>query len=267
MKAPAMQRRNFLAASAAGATIAALPHAARAQAADDKRQYLEWRTYRLPGTEKHALIDDYLQQAAIPAWGRMGLSPVGVFKEIAGSGGLAPTASLQLLLIYPTLDAFGEGREALERDPEYRAAAADYLAAAKDDAAYQRIDSWLMISFEGMPAPAAPAAKPRVFELRTYESHSEERARAKIDMFNSGEIPIFRACGFETVFFGEGLVGAGLPHLKYMLAAPDMAANEAGWQKFVAHPDWLAMRDLPEYKDTVSNIQKLYLEPTPYSQI
>jgi hypothetical protein len=262
-----MKRRDFLAASAVATTAAAFPLAARAQAAADERQYCEWRTYRLGGAEQHALLEEYLQAAAIPAWGRMGLGPVGAFKEIAGPGGSAPTASVHLLLVYPTLAAFAAARETLERDPDYRANSVDYFAATQDDPAFQRIDSWLMISFEGMPAPAAPAAKPRVFELRTYESHNEDRARAKINMFNSGEIPIFRACGFETVFFGEGLVGANLPHLKYMLAAPDMAANEAGWQKFVAHPDWLAMRDLPEYKDTVSNIQKLYLEPTAYSQI
>jgi hypothetical protein len=258
-----MQRRDFLAASALVTAAAAAPRAAQAQQLADQRQYLEWRTYRLGDAAKQPLMDEYLETAAVPAWQRMGLGPVGAFKEIGDGAG----PSLHLLLIYPTLAVFASAREALERDPEYQKNAVEYLAAAQNNPAYERIDSWLMITFAGMPQSAAPQRKPRVFELRTYESHSEERARAKIEMFNNGEIPIFRDCGFETVFFGEALAGAGLPQLKYMLAAPDMAANEAGWRKFVAHPDWLAMKDLPQYAATVSAIQKLYLAPTAYSQI
>ena len=264
-----MQRRDFLAASAAATTVAASQQlvASAQAAAGDARQYCEWRTYRLKSAEKQALLEKYLQAAAIPAWGRMGLGPVGVFKEIAGEGAANPGPGIHVLLIYPTIDKFGAERTTLERDGEYQKNAVEYLAAAKSDAAFERMDSWLMISFEGMPKPAAPAKKPRVCELRTYESHSEERARKKIDMFNAGEIEIFRKCGFETVFFGESLIGANLPHLKYMLAAPDLAANAEGWGKFRSHPDWAAMKDLPEYKDTVTKVSRIYLEPTAYSQV
>jgi hypothetical protein len=263
-----MQRRDFLAASAAATTVAAsAPLLARAQAAGDARQYCEWRTYRLGDAAKQPLLEQYLEKAALPAWGRMGLGPVGVFKEIPGEGAPETHPSIHVLLVYPTIDKFAAERTTLEHDPEYQKNAVEYFAASKDDPAFERIDSWLMISFEGMPKPQAPAHKPRVVELRTYESHSEERARKKIEMFNSGEIEIFRKCGFETIFFGEALVGANLPHLKYMLAAPDMAANAAGWAKFRNHPDWLAMKDLPEYKDAVSKVSRVYLEPTAYSQI
>jgi hypothetical protein len=86
-------------------------------------------------------------------------------------------------------------------------------------------------------------------------------------MFNNGEMPIFHKCGFENVFFGETLIGSGLPNLKYMLAAPDMAANEAGWKKFLADPAFTALKNDPQYADTVSKITKLFLAPTAYSQI
>jgi hypothetical protein len=259
-----MQRRDFLAASALGATAAVTSQTplAQAQTADDARQYCEWRTFRLTTADKQPLIEKYLETAAIPAWGRMKLGPVGVFKEI----GADATPSLHVLLVYPTLAAFATARDALDRDADYQKNAVDYFAAAKDDPAYERIDSWLMVAFEGFPKPAPPAKKPTVYELRTYNSYSEERARKKIEMFNKYELPIFPACGFENVFFGETLVGDDLPNLKYMLAAPDMAANEEGWKKFVANPDWGAVKDLPEYKDTVSNITKLFLTPTAYSQ-
>ena len=106
-----------------------------------------------------------------------------------------------------------------------------------------------------------------MYELRTYESHSEERARAKVNMFNAGEIEIFSKCGFHPVFFGESLIGASLPHLKYMLASTDMQTHNENWMKFRNHPDWLAMKDKPEYKDAVSNITRIYLEPVASSHV
>ena len=36
-------------------------------------------------------------------------------------------------------------------------------------------------------------------------------------MFNSAEIAIFRRTGLRPVFFGETMVGAGMPSLTYML--------------------------------------------------
>ena len=259
-----MQRREFFqttAIAAAATSACGLAVAAPAAAAD--RQFYEWRTYQLDAAAKQTRVHEYLKTAALPAWQRLGLGPVGVFTEIGPDAG----PSIHVLLTYPDVAAIGTARSALEADAEYQRAAAGYLAAEKEDPAFVRIESWLMLAFAGAPQITPPAQKPRVLELRTYESFSEERARAKVDMFNDGEIPIFPKCGFENVFFGETLVGASLPSLKYMLAAPDMAANEAGWKKFLASPDFIAMKDNPKYADTVSKITKLFLAPTDYSQV
>jgi hypothetical protein len=260
-----MQRREFLAASAVAATVTATAAEARAQAPSDPRQFCEWRTYRVTSAEKRAIVNNYLEKAAFPAWGRIDVKPVGAFTEIDG-GDASP---LHVLLVYPNPAVFVAAREALERDADYQKNAVEYFAAAMNDPAIERVDSWLMVSFEGMPQPAAPAGdkKCTVYELRTYESHNEERARAKIKMFNAGEIEIFRKCGFQPIFFGESLIGSGLPHLKYMLASPDRAAHDESWSRFRNHPDWLAMKDLPEYKDTVSKVSQLFLTPTAYSQL
>jgi hypothetical protein len=259
-----MQRRDFLASAIGASAITTMPAAARAQANDDDNRALyEWRIYRVASPEKQAIVSNYLETAAVPAWGRMGLGPVGVFREIGASA--AP--ALRVLLTYPSLASFAAAREALEADPDYQKNAVDYLAAAADDPSIERIDSWLMLPFAGAPQLTPPTKKPKVYELRTYESFNEERARKKIEMFDKYEIAIFPDCGFENVFFGETIVGANLPSLKYMLAAPDMAANEAGWKRFIEHPDWLKVRDLPEYKDTVSKITKVYFEPLPFSQL
>ena len=156
-----MQRRDFLTASAVATTAAASAKlVAYAQSSSgNARQFCEWRTYRLASADKQSLVQEYLESAAVPAWERMGLRPVGVFKEVAGEGTAAPTPSIHVLLIYPTLDTFATARTALEQDPDYQKNAVDYLASTKADPAFQRIDSWLMVAFEGMPQPARKLAR------------------------------------------------------------------------------------------------------------
>jgi hypothetical protein len=262
-----MQRRDFLQASVTTTTVAAATAACSLAVAAPfpaiARELYEWRTYRLSDASKQARLHDYLKSAALPAWGRIGLGPVGVFTEIGPEAG----PSIHVLLVYPTPDSLASSREALEQDAEYKKAAAAHLAAKKKDPAFDRIESSLLLAFAAAPKITPPAKKDRVLEVRTYENHGEDRARAKVDMFNDGEINIFPKCGFENVFFGETLVGPNLPNLKYMLAAPDMAANEAGWKTFITHPDFVKMRDDPKYADTQPEITKLFLEPTAYSQV
>jgi hypothetical protein len=262
-----MQRRNFLHASAV-ASIAACglstgsPANAAAPAAGDRELY-EWRTYRLNDKAGQAALHDYLQSGALPAWKKLGLGPVGVFTEIGPDAG----PSIHVLLVYPNAATFVAAREAVEADADYQQATTGYRTAKRESPAYDRIDSSLMLAFSAAPKITPPAQKPRVLELRTYKNHNDDRARAKVDMFNDGEIDIFPKCGFENVFFGETLVGDDQPNLKYMLAAPDMAANEKGWKAFLESPDFIRMRDDPKYADTMPTITKLFLEPTDYSQV
>jgi hypothetical protein len=283
-----MQRRQFIQASAqttalASAAACGLAHAASAAPPNADRELYEWRTYRfdesgkpVEGKErvfappspayyqaKHNALHEYLRSACLPAWQRLGLGPVGVFTEVGPEAG----PSIHVLLTYPDAASLASSREALESDAQYHKAAAKHVAAKRDDPAFERIESSLMLAFASAPKITTPAKKPRVLELRTYENHNEDRARAKVAMFNDGEIGIFPKCGFENVFFGETLIGAGLPSLKYMLAAPDLAANEAGWKTFLQHPDFLRMNADPKYADTFPNITKLYLQPTDYSQV
>jgi hypothetical protein len=130
-----------------------------------------------------------------------------------------------------------------------------------------------MVAFEGVPKLEVPAATkdntPRLFELRTYESHSKKANKKKIEMFNRGEIAIFRRAGLAPVFFGETLVGAKMPNLTYMLAYPDMAAHDKNWGAFISDPEWKKLSTTPGYTDPeiVSNISNVFLRPTAYSQI
>ncbi|WP_197528781.1 NIPSNAP family protein [Aeoliella mucimassa] len=136
-----------------------------------------------------------------------------------------------------------------------------------DEPCFASIDSQLLLAFAGMPKLQLPKQPSGVLELRTYHSHSESKARRKIEMFNDGEITVFQKSGFDTVLFGESLYGPGLPHLTYLLAADDMESNKANWNTFINHPEWKAMKDLPKYADTVTNIEKVYLAPTAFSEV
>jgi hypothetical protein len=243
---------------ASGAALANSP-----APASDARECYEWRTYKLIDKSKQHRVHDYLKSAALPTWKRIGLGPVGVFTESGENAG----PSIHVLLVYPTALTVTTAREAMERDPEYQTAAAEYLAAKKEDPAFERVESWLLLAFRGAPKITPPTGKPRAYELRTYQNHGEDRARAKVEMFNDGEMNIFPDCGFQNVFFGEALIGSGLPCLKYMLATPDLEANTAAWAKFIAHPQFVKMKNDPKYAGTEPNIVKLYLQSTEYSQV
>jgi hypothetical protein len=141
------------------------------------------------------------------------------------------------------------------------------LATAKANPAFSRLESSLMVAFDGMNQLAIPQGDPQHYELRIYESYSEAKARRKIEMFNNGEIPIFVDAGFQPVFFGETLIGPLVPNLKYMLASSDAKAHQAAWSKFGSHPDWVAMKDLPRYADTVSHNTSIALTPTEFSHV
>ena len=91
------------------------------------------------------------------------------------------------------------------------------------------------MAFAGMPRiklPVCSVQRPRLFEMRTYESHSELKALKKVEMFNAGEIESMRHVGLAPVFYGQALIGPGLPHLTYMLSAESEEAHKKHWTAF-----------------------------------
>ena len=124
-------------------------------------------------------------------------------------------------------------------------------------------------AFATFPQVQAPTkAAGRVAQLRTYESHSSERAMMKIRMFEEGgEIAIFKRVGLNPVFFGQTMAGTKMPNVTYMLAFEDEKALKSAWDKFRADADWKTLQGDETYKDAVSNITNLVLRPVGGSQI
>jgi hypothetical protein len=266
-----MKRREFLKSSLAAGALAGLNQANPVHAAEatgsSEREYYELRVYRLKNAESQKMLDDYLEKAAIPALNRLGVKTVGAFTEMDSKDGPA----VYVLIPHASPLMPGSTIARFNADEEHRKAGAEYLQAAKSNPVFERIDSWLLLAFAGLPKLNLPAycrdKKPRVFEMRTYESYSEVKAIKKVEMFNAGEIEVMKEVGLGPIFYGQALVGRDLPHLTYMLSAESQEAHKKQWADFLKHPTWNKMKNDPQYADTVSKITSRMLAPTLYSQI
>jgi len=267
-----MKRREFLKTSLAAGALAGLhqtsPNANAADtAAGSMQDFYELRMYRLKDAANQKFLDGYLEKAAIPAWNRFGAKPIGAFTEIEAKSGPA----VFVLIPHSSPSAFAIGAARLPLDEEYLKAGAEYLDVDKTHPAFDRIDSWLLLAFSGMPKLELPSyckeKKTRIFEMRTYESYSESKALKKVQMFNSGEIEAMKEVGLGPIFYGQALIGRDLPHLTYMLSGETQEAHKKHFADFVKHPTWNKLKNDPQYADTVSKITSRFLAPTPYSQI
>lgn len=232
------------------------------------RDYYEWRCYRLKADAPHALLDTYLEKALIPALNQRGIKAVGVFTEPGAKDG----AAIWVLIPHTSLESVVAVTASINADPAVQAAGEEYLTAPRRETpAFDRIDSWLLLAFSGMPNFAVPAlarsGSPRIFEVRTYESYSEAKALNKVDMFNDGEIGLMQNLNLSPVFYGQTLVGRDLPHLTYMLCSPDRETHARNWSEFGKHPIWQKLKNDPRYQDNVSKITSRFMVPAAYSQI
>ncbi len=261
-----MKRRTFIGNTLAASVITGNSLSIGAETTNKKagREYYEVRVYQIKSAEKQPLLDEYLQKVAIPAYNKLGIKMVGAFKAANDPNNLA----VYLLIPYQSLDQFLKASTQVSGELAYHASAATYANVAMKDPVYDRIESSLLLAFEGMPQMKVPANKERIFELRIYESHNEKAGKQKVKMFNAGgEIAIFLKTGLNPVFFGESLTGTRLPNLTYMLTFDNTEARQQAWSAFGKHPDWQKLSKEEEYKDTVSKITSIIMAPTPYSQV
>jgi hypothetical protein len=278
-----MDRREFItsslvlgastglaAGSAAPGAAAEAGTQAGGGAAAGERMYYELRRYELRQGPMADRMHEYLKSVSIPALNRAGVATVGAFTPAFGA--LSP--SIYLFLPHASIQAFAGVQAKLAADAEYQKAAEAHANLPATDPAYLRVYSQLMAATAFMPSvevpPAAAGNKPRIFELRTYESHSLKARRMKLEMFGPlGELAVFRRTGLRPVFFGDNVIGDRLPSFTYMLTFDDMIAREKNWAAFIGDPEWQTLRAKPGYTDPeiVPNITSIILRPTAYSQI
>jgi len=235
----------------------------------EEKQILELRTYTLVDAAAEEKLDAYLEKALVPALQRQGLGPIGVFDQADSSA--SETIQVMLLVSGDDVESVTGAAAKLVADEEYQKAAGEYLDTPADEPLVKRIQSELLVSFDCWPQVVVPEQKQsdsdRLFELRIYESPTEKRGDLKVEMFNSGEVPIFLDSGVAPVFMGHAVVGDKMPNLTYMTVYDDASQRDAAWKAFSSHPDWQKLRKVEKYAGTVSRIHKSDWRPKPYSQL
>jgi len=262
-----MHRRRFLATSLA-TSAAALTANAQA-AASPAREFYQLRRYSLYSGSQSGLTEGFVSGALIPALTRRGMGPIGAFRLDFGP----ETPQVYVLIPGPSAEALATLDLDLAKDADFLKAAEPLWTAPATAPAFLRAEYSLLAAFEGWPRitppPAAAGKGKRIFQLRTYESPSYRDHVRKVEMFNNGEFEIFKAAGFNLVFFGDTIVGPRMPSLTYMLSMPDAATMDKNWDAFRNNPDWKKLSSDPKYafEPIVSNITNLVLSPLPSSQI
>ncbi len=261
-----MTRRNVLNA-VAGASLAG---AAEAASGSNAILELRWLRMRNGADEQARRTKAFLEHGLAPALHKSGITMTGFFESV-----IAPESPFVLMVTsYPDFATYYQVTQKLmsaqSSDKTLEQARAEYYSGG--GLGYVRMDVSLLRAFDSIPqveSKREAGGKPRIFELRTYESNNFHTLKRKIKMFDDAEIAIFRKTGINPVFFGETLAGRNMPNLTYMVAFDSLAGREQAWSRFVADPAWLELRAKPGLADAeiVSNISNAILRPLPFSAI
>jgi hypothetical protein len=268
-----MQRREFLAASAAAATgLLVSGHEARGAEPAMSRPFFELRRYHFASAAKQQAYEQFLGDTAVAAFNRAGIEPVGVFKIQAKDNPdlkmTADSTDLYVFLPHKNFESVVTLETRLAADEQFQTAGSAILTAGKGNAAFTRYESSLLLAMEGSPKVEVPSKSPdRVFELRSYESRTNAKAINKLAMFNAGEFVYFKQANMPGVFFGNAIVGERLPQLTYMIMHENRAVAKKNWDAFGGVPEWKKLRSDRNYQDNVSRIMDEYVRPSAASQI
>jgi len=236
--------------------------------AKTEREFYQLTVYHFSSASQEKIIDNYLQNALLPALHKVNIKNIGVFKN--RSNDTLADKTLYVLTPVRSLEEIIKISSTLNVDKDYQAAGAEYLDAVYTSAPYSRMETILLRAFSLAPALQLPrlsgARRDRIYELRSYESATEKIFMNKVHMFNEGdEIGLFKRLNFNASFYGEVIAGGKMPNLMYMTCHENKAARDANWKNFVDDPYWKKLSTMPEYQRNVSHIDISFLYPTEYS--
>ncbi|MEI7420959.1 MAG: NIPSNAP family protein [Prolixibacteraceae bacterium] len=232
------------------------------------RDYYQIQVYKLTGKAQEEKVDNFLKNAYLPALHRAGIKTVGVFKPVETD--TLCGKRVFVWIPFTSLEHFAKTLETLKNDQVYQKTGIDFLGAPFDQTPFIRKESILLMAFHLIPNFTLPTFSTphsqRIYELRSYESGTENLFRKKVQMFNEGgEYNIFKNLGFNAVFYAEVISGSTMPNLMYMTTFSDLASRTAHWDAFKAHPDWKKLSGMAEYKNTVARSVIMFLHPADYS--
>ncbi|HET7000376.1 MAG TPA: NIPSNAP family protein [Puia sp.] len=231
----------------------------------------ELLVYKLKTADQITATDNYLKDAYIPAMHRLGIRQIGVFKPMAND--TSEIKKIIVLVQYISLDVWQRTKTNILNDAVYTAAAKPFRDADTANLPFARVESTIMEAFPDAPKliPTTLISNPdAIYELRSYESPTEELHRIKVNMFNTGgEVALFKRLDFQAVFYSDVLSGGRMPNLIYMVAFANTAAREEHWKAFGSSPEWKKISVDPIYRNNVSvnHIDSWILKRTSYSDL
>ncbi len=232
------------------------------------RELYQITIYHFSNELQEKTLDNYLQNALLPALHRLGMLQVGVFKAMAND--TASDKKLYVFTTIPSLDFAIKLPLKLQSDKTYQEASAAYANAVYTAPPYARMETILLQAFPLAPKMQLPMLKSpkkdRVYELRSYESATEKIFANKVHMFNEGdEIGLFKRLNFNASFYASVIAGSKMPNLMYMTSFENMTDRDAHWKSFVDDPHWKRISTMPEYQKNVSHADIIFLRPAEYS--
>ena len=234
----------------------------------DQPDFYQIKIYHLKNNDQVDQVDQYLKNAYLPALHRLGLKNIGVFKPVAND--TAAVKFIYLLIPFNSAEAWMKAEESLAKDAVYMSSAKSFREAPSDKSPYERMESILLEAFSGQGHLLLPATKKadRIFELRSYESPTENLAEKKMAMFNTGgEIDIFNRLGFNPVFYAHVVSGSRMPNFMYMPVFDNAQQRDAQWKIFGDDSQWKDISSRPENENkvSVSHIDSILMHSTSYS--
>ena len=235
----------------------------------DRRDYYEIKLYRLSTNEQVKKVEDFLQNAYLPALHRAGIPKVGVFHPRGND--TAVDKRVYVFIPVKTMDKVAVVEDLMTTDPELIQAGDSYWNTTFNAPVFNRIETIILKAFPLMPTWNVPNLTgnktERIYELRSYEGPTERLYRQKVKMFNvGGEISLFKRLNFNAVFYAEVVAGSHQPNLMYMTSFNNWADREEHWKVFGADPEWNKLKVVPEFLNTVSKNEQVYLNPTEFSE-
>ena len=236
----------------------------------DPQEYYEIRVYHYSNSTQETILDNYLKTAYLPALRKNGLKNIGVFKPVAND--TAANKKIYVFIPATSLEKLANIPQQLQKDSNYKRAAAAYLDAAFDQPVFTRVETILLKAFRLAPKMYTPSLKSdkkdRIYELRSYESATDKLYEQKVKMFNEGgEVALFKRLEFNAVFYAEVISGGRMPNLMYMTSFENKAERDAHWKTFGSDPEWKRISGLAEYAHTVSKADVILMHATDYSDL
>jgi hypothetical protein len=234
----------------------------------DNREYYKIIIYHFKTAEQKQDLDNYLENAYLPALHRLGINNVGVFTPLAND--TAADKKIFIILPVKSLKVVTGMPEKLIKDGTYQEAAKKYMDAAYNNPPFTRMENILLYAFPDAPLLNLPKLNSpkadRVYEFRSYEGPTEKLFRNKVRMFNEGgEVTLFKRLNFNAVFYAEVIAGGSMPNLIYMTSFENLADRDAHWKTFGADPEWKKLSSDPVYQHNVSKSDITLMKAASYS--